>query len=88
MTPQAYEIYSRLMEGRLLNREKALKEFGCKNLTARISELRHCGVRFQQYNNYYDTFCKDIVRDAHYYMRVSDRKYNLKYIKPCINPTP
>lgn len=80
LTPQAIELYSRLMNGRLINREKALKEFGCKNLTARISELRKSGIRFCQYDRYFDTFCKDIVRDAHYYMKVADRKYNKKYI--------
>lgn len=76
MTKQAQELFTRLMNGRLINREKALKEFGCKNLTACVSELRKHGVRFQQYNTYYDPFFKDIVRDAQYFMKPADRKHN------------
>lgn len=80
MTYQAQEFFRRLMDGRMINREKALKEFGCKNLTACVSELRKLGVRFHQYNYWYDQFSKSMVRDAQYFMKPSDRKYNNHFI--------
>lgn len=80
MTPQAYLLYKNMMNGKIINRKTALNEFGVQNLTARISEFRDKGVRFQTIYYRYDNSSGKTERDAHYLMKMEDRKYNLRYI--------
>lgn len=82
LTPQAYKIYRCLMEGQLINRKNAINEMSVQNLTARISEFRDKGVRFQVSYYYYEHATGEEKREAIYYMKMSDRNYNKRFVAP------
>lgn len=67
------------MDGRLLDRERAMLLFGTQNLTARMTALRKLGVQF---NTYYFPQ-KNITRIASYGMSPEQRRNNGKYLHIC-----
>lgn len=80
LTPQAYLIYEKLMSGAIINRKSAINDLDVQNLTARISEFRAKGVRFQEAYYYYNPKTGKVKREAQYLMKISDRNYNRRYV--------
>lgn len=76
---QIQNIYCYLMDGRLLDRERAMLLFGTQNLTARMTALRKLGVQF---NTYYFPQ-KNTTRIASYGMSPEQRRNNGKYLLMC-----